>query len=502
MHKLLWTIYGLLLLGPLALAFWSGSVQDQIISFDDNLLGWYPRMAVDSHGKIHVVWNETLVNYPSQYEIHYSSSTDNGRTWSAMSGDIMISFDDGIGPNNGSSIAIDSDDNIYVVWSEENEGIDEIHYTISTNGGLTWSGQTADLILSDTGGTAALYPEIIIDQNDVIHVVWIQGWQGGANEVYYSRSTNGGATWSSQTAETIISYPDGQHAIYPDIALGPNNEMLVVWREDDDIASPRDVMNFSLSTDGGNSWSGTTADYPITQSFSIASYPHNVIDPDGNFHVTWWGTQSTSSPYHYELYYSRSIDGGLIWTGNLADQIVSYVDDANVSNPNFGVDHCGNLFAVWNEYYTGTVSEIHISISTDCGYTWSGTLGDEIISFPDGRPAYRPFLVAGNDDTLHATWGEGIINNYYQIHYSRGDAICEQVPEAVDDLTITMDGNNAVLQWSEIPDAVRFNIYRSDDPGFVPTPADSIGYTMSNTYTDPGIIETCHMKYYNVKAIY
>jgi len=37
MHKLLWTIYGLLLLGPLALAFWSGSVQDQIISFDDNV---------------------------------------------------------------------------------------------------------------------------------------------------------------------------------------------------------------------------------------------------------------------------------------------------------------------------------------------------------------------------------------------------------------------------------------------------------------------------------
>ena len=43
-----------------ALASWSGMFQDQIISYDDNLLGWYTRMAVDSEGTIHVVWNEKV----------------------------------------------------------------------------------------------------------------------------------------------------------------------------------------------------------------------------------------------------------------------------------------------------------------------------------------------------------------------------------------------------------------------------------------------------------
>jgi hypothetical protein len=495
---------GLLALVAAAFAYWSGTVQDQLISQDDNMLGWYTRMAVDGNGKIHAVWNERVVNYPLQHEIHYSSSTDNGRTWSAMSGDIIISFNDGVNAENSSAIAVDSDNNLYVVWPEKNQDIKEIHYTISTDGGATWSGQTADHILSFQGDTDANNPAMVVDHNDVVHVVWNQTWQGATTEIYYSRSTDGGATWSSQTVESIVSYPDGSHASYPDIAAGPDNMLCVVFKEDPDTSATYDVINASISTDGGLTWTGTSADHPVCRAFRIADVPHVEIDPDGNIHVTWKGTQDTASPFHYEVYYSRSTDGGATWTGEVADRRISYEEpgDASISNPDMGIDHCGNPLVVWNENYIGDYDEIHISVSTDGGVTWSGENQDEIVSFPDSHPAYRPFIVAGIDDTLHVTWEEVTTTSYYQIHYSRGDALCVSAGPPIDNLTITMDGFDAILNWGEMPQAVGYKIYRSDDSEFVPSPPDSIGYTTTNSFTDPSIGADNTIKFYNVIVVY
>lgn len=491
-----------ILIGALcAMGFWSGTVQDQIISYDDNLLGWYTRMAVDSEGKIHVVWNEKTVSYPSHYEIHYSSSADNGRTWSALSGDIVISYDDTYNPANSSAIAVDSDDSVYVVWAEDDPTVQEIHYSISSNGGATWSGQTADHVLSYPGGGDANNPAMAVDGDDVIHVVWNQDYSGNA-EIYYSRSIDRGATWSSQVLESIVSYPDAQSASYPDIAVGPNDELYVIYKELDDAVALYSVVNISMSFDGGSTWTGTSADFPVCQPVRLIIDPHIEVDPDGNIHVTWRGSQDTASPYHYEMFYSRSLDGGASWSGWSADRIISYYQTggASVSNNNMGMDHCGYLYAVWNETHSTGNSEIHISISTDGGTSWSGETVDEIISYPDGINGYRPYLVAGIDDTLHVCWNEGVINNYYQINYSRGDALCAGVLTAIDDLVITMDVPDAVLTWDVIPAATLYVIYRSDQPGFTPTQADSVGYSTTNTWTDVGIEASNDVMYYNVTA--
>jgi len=425
----------ILLLAVSAFAFWTGTTADQIISYDDSMLGWYTRMAVTSNGDIHVVWNEKVVNYPTQQEIHYSRSSDNGTTWSALPGDIIISYDDGVNAENGSGIAADSQDNLYVVWGEEEAGVDEIHYSISTDNGDTWSGQTADQILSFPGGNNAYNPDIAIDSQDHIHVVWNQVWNGGVDEIYYARSEDGGATWTSQTSEMIVSYPDGNASTYADIEVGPNDELYVVWKEDSDSLTTHDVLNISVSTDGGNTWSGTTADTPICLPIRIMLYPQFVVSDAGAMHAVWKGTQDTGSPFHYEVYYTGSDDGGATWSGLQNDVVVSF-DDGNSANiPNLCTDSQENVIVVWDEDYDGH-NEIHLSVSTDGGSYWSGSIQDQIISFPDGYPGYRPFVVAGIDDMLHVTWNEGTTTTgYYQIHYSRGDAIGTSPTPVTVDLT-------------------------------------------------------------------
>jgi hypothetical protein len=410
-----------------AFAFWSGTVQDQIISQDDNMLGWYTRSVVDPHGTIHTIWNERVVNYPTQQEIHYSRSSDNGRTWSSINQDVIISFNDGVNAENGASIAANAAGDLFAVWSEDEDGYAEIHYSISHDGGNTWSGQTADLILSYPGGPYnALNPWITVDHENYIHVVWNQVYpQTGTGEIYYSRSLDGGMTWSSQTLERIISYPDGGNSLEPRIAVDESDHLYVIWKEPDDSLSSRSVINFSRSTDHGDTWTGTTADYPVTASFRIILYPDMTVDADNYIHVVWKGTQDTASPYHYEIYHSRSTDGGLTWSGLSGEQIVSYYPPGDPSSniPNIGADHRGNVIVVWDEEYDFGINEIMVSASLDGGVTWSGSTHDEIISFPDGHPGYRPFIVAGLDDTLHVTWNEGTTTSYYQIHYSRGDAL-------------------------------------------------------------------------------
>jgi hypothetical protein len=193
----------------------------------------------------------------------------------------------------------------------------------------------------------------------------------------------------------------------------------------------------SVSTDGGNTWSGAAADHPTTLPFRGLLYPALTVDANGYLHVVWKGSQNTASPYHYEIYTTRSTDSGATWSGLTQEQMVSYypAGDPSSNIPCVGADYHGNVIVVWDEEYDFGRNEIMVSTSTNGGLTWSGSTQDEIISFPDAYPGYRPFVAVGLDDTLHVFWNEGTTSTgYYQIHYSRGDALTT-VPSV--DITLT-----------------------------------------------------------------
>ena len=85
----------------------------------------------------HVVWAEDLV---SVQEIMLLKSTDEGVTWIHSDSDFNISFDgapavDAFDPD----IAVDGNDNLYVVWHQHTALADtsEIHISISTDAGDT-----------------------------------------------------------------------------------------------------------------------------------------------------------------------------------------------------------------------------------------------------------------------------------------------------------------------------------------------------------------------------
>jgi subtilisin family serine protease len=84
-----------------------------------------------------------------------------------------------------------------------------------------------------------------------------------------------------------------------------------------------------------------------------------------------------------------------------------------------------------------------------------------------------------------------------------GEAPVPVPPWPVDDLIIQIVGTDALLVWTEPdPSATGYVIYRSTDPDFVPTSADSIGFTTGLQYTDTGAaLAPSISRFYSVKSI-
>jgi hypothetical protein len=237
---------------------------------------------------------------------------------------------------------------------------------------------------------------ITCDRDGVYHVVWHQ-LVGETAEVHYSRSTDDGLTWSGATGDRVISFPDGNSALDPQITAC-DDHLFVVWHETG--ASGSKTVHLGISSDGGLTWSSEIADREISQAptfigdLAIAAGPYD--DYEG-IHVVYKASFDTSSPYHYEIYSTSSFDMGATWSGESGNVPVSHDEGGGRSahNPDVTVRGALGPCAVWDEEDdTGGSKEQHFSHFDGPG--WSGAGEDYIISYPDGKNGYRPSIVGAD----------------------------------------------------------------------------------------------------------
>ena len=119
------------------------------------------------------------------------------------------------------SIVVDSNDYIHVVCHDNTTGNFEIYHKKSTDGGATWASKR---LTFNSGHSLAR--DIAIDANNYIHVVW-EDFNKAIAEIYYKRSTNGGANWTTKRL-TFNSGP----SYYPSIVADSENHLHVVWGDE------------------------------------------------------------------------------------------------------------------------------------------------------------------------------------------------------------------------------------------------------------------------------
>jgi hypothetical protein len=308
-------IISLILLGILALASWeaagvsaqTGTWTEAVNISQTSNASWFPDLAVDSTGNVHVIWCETthLEGGGENEQVYYSMW--DGQTWSMPNdivppspdiirnaiaadqmGNLHILFGGSVPSigqltifhqkvlvkeawsaaqwsaphriSQGSSymgdIAIDSKGAIHVIYDdrvcageiEPETCYSDIFYRHSTDGGQTWS-YPINLFRSPATGSSRAQMEI--DGSDIIHVVWDEGWDrlsGQGEPIFstYTSSLDGGESWSSPTS---FSYPEGTNAQLS-VSSDGQGGVVVVWR-----ATSRPEIYYAWSSDNGASWS-------------------------------------------------------------------------------------------------------------------------------------------------------------------------------------------------------------------------------------------------------
>ena len=123
----------------------------------------------------------------------------------------------------------------------------------------------------------------------MVHVAWNDHAAGENDQMYYKRSTNGGATWSGAKRLTWTSNETDD----PCLAIDSNSHIHMVWSGDIFIGSE---IYYRKSTDGGVAWS---APRRLTWTSGDSFSPAAAIDSGNIIHVVW----TDRLPGNPEIYY-------------------------------------------------------------------------------------------------------------------------------------------------------------------------------------------------------
>ena len=234
-------------------------------------------------------------NSTGNYEILLAKSTDGGTT-----------FTDPINLSNNTVESADpviksSKDNLYVAWSE----VDDIFFTRSKDGVKF----DKPINLSNTNGTS-FTPRLAVSGNNNLSVVW-EDQTPGYSDVFFSKSTDSGATFSDPINISNSTYDSYSQ----DIGTQINGDLYVAWNE---ILPDFSDIFFAKSTDGG-----VTFDKPINLSNSNGSTSYDptiaVSEDNDLLYIGWSGVDNTNITTTSLLNSSNKSRTTVPWTGITPD---------------------------------------------------------------------------------------------------------------------------------------------------------------------------------------
>ncbi|OGW51706.1 MAG: hypothetical protein A2Y81_09505 [Nitrospirae bacterium RBG_13_43_8] len=343
-----------------------------------------------------------------------------GDTWTTNK---MIT--DTLGDSKYPATAVDGS-KIYVVWQDNTPDLSnqEIYFKRSVDGGTNW--KMDKRLTNNAGGNYNSYdPAIAVDGSN-IYVVW---WdtRPGNYEIYFKRSVDGGVTWKNDRRLTN----NAGYSQYPAIAVDGSN-IYVVWH---DYTPGIPEIYFKRSVDGGVTWK---TDKRLTNNAGYSFFPAIAVD-GSSIYVVW----EDNTPGNYEIYFKRSVDGGVTWK---TDKRLT--NNAGVSyDPAIAVDG-QNIYVVWYDDTPGN-EEIYFKKSDDGGVTWKT---DKRLTNNAGV-SYDP-AIAVDGSNICVVWYDETPGNY-EIYFKKSDdegatwTTKRLTNDALGSMhpAIAADGSNVYIVW-------------------------------------------------------
>lgn len=360
----------------------------------DDQFGWFPDVAVDYQGAVHIIWGSGIRNLraapgspESTRDLLRYRVLRNGQ-WSAMS-DIAFTCVGGYTVRN--SIAAAPDGNLNVLFRSCFDVASVHAYSGAAVSASAWSN------VQRLGGS--YYNALAVDSKNVLHALYNEALFDSdsasplLSEIFYRRSTDGGRTWSVRT--NLARLPGGDER--PQIKVDGRDRVHLVWDHGSDWYLGIDKPAYGVyrrSDDGGQTWTEAAllgvGDGPTVQN-TLA------VTTDGNPLVV------SRSAYGTELYYQYSPDGGATWTAAQAIPGVRARDplERGLDSYSMATDSAGKIHLLVAGFPEGSPAAIPmlLHLSWD-GATWSPP---EIVAATPNRPIWPRIVVSGGN-TLHAVW--------------------------------------------------------------------------------------------------
>lgn len=235
--------------------------------------------------------------------------------------------------------------------------INAIAAAVSRDGGQTWVNIRAIITDDETNRRFNDKPTVIADPTKAgtAYAVWDRVEASYSNPAYFSKTTDGGLTWS--TPQIIVPAGSNKQII--------RNQLVV------------------------NRQTGALYDF-----FDLVVPPLGIRGP--------------------QLGFVKSTDSGATWT---EPQIIAVIQPGSVIAPNNGAGirtggfvpepaidpKTGQLYVVWEDsrFNNGGYAEIALSTSKDGGASWSAPIR---VNTPTGKPAFTPMVKVSGDGTVGVTY--------------------------------------------------------------------------------------------------
>lgn len=239
-------------------------------------------------------------------------------------------------------------------------------------------GFSAPAVLNSTansdGGASDTNPDIAYGSGK-----WICVWaskapspaHGSDYDIFYSYSTNNGATWSP--AALLWDSPGEDYN--PRIATDRQGTWVVVSSTVDTTHGDRDIQ-VVRSTNNGANWSAATwlnGDWAADGS-SIDGEPQIATDLQGHWMNVWYAAGKNvggSTGTDHDIFFSTSSDGGLSWGSVRVVNADALADSATDYSPSVAATGADTFAVVWSSNRGGADFEIYDSIYHYSSGSWS-----------------------------------------------------------------------------------------------------------------------------------